>query len=116
MKKGSLLIKDGKARKIMVAVAPEGKEIKALPEDSLTPVAVSTEVASLNMGSIFYAIPYLTNNGTRREPMAHTCKNCGAVADDPGHLCDPCGMRKNAAFVVIPKSNINICARTNWLP
>ncbi|MFN2353324.1 MAG: hypothetical protein ABR512_02210 [Desulfopila sp.] len=21
--------------------------------------------------------------------MAHTCKNCGAVADDPGHLCDP---------------------------
>lgn len=21
--------------------------------------------------------------------MAHTCKNCGAVADDPGHLCNP---------------------------
>lgn len=21
--------------------------------------------------------------------MAHTCKSCGAVADDPGHLCDP---------------------------
>ncbi len=21
--------------------------------------------------------------------MAHTCKNCGAVADDPGHLCAP---------------------------
>lgn len=21
--------------------------------------------------------------------MAHLCKSCGAVADDPGHLCDP---------------------------
>jgi uncharacterized Zn finger protein len=21
--------------------------------------------------------------------MAHSCKSCGAVADDPGHLCDP---------------------------
>ncbi len=21
--------------------------------------------------------------------MAHTCKSCGAVADDPGHLCAP---------------------------
>ena len=21
--------------------------------------------------------------------MAHTCDNCGAVADDPGHLCNP---------------------------
>ena len=21
--------------------------------------------------------------------MAHTCQNCGAVADDPGHLCNP---------------------------
>jgi len=21
--------------------------------------------------------------------MAHTCKSCGAVADDSGHLCDP---------------------------
>jgi len=21
--------------------------------------------------------------------MAHTCKSCGAVADDPGHLCNP---------------------------
>lgn len=21
--------------------------------------------------------------------MAHTCNSCGAVADDPGHLCDP---------------------------
>ena len=21
--------------------------------------------------------------------MAHTCKTCGAVAEDPGHLCTP---------------------------
>lgn len=21
--------------------------------------------------------------------MAHTCKSCGAKADDPGHLCSP---------------------------
>lgn len=21
--------------------------------------------------------------------MAHTCQSCGAVADDPGHLCNP---------------------------
>lgn len=21
--------------------------------------------------------------------MTHTCQNCGAVADDPGHLCNP---------------------------
>jgi hypothetical protein len=21
--------------------------------------------------------------------MAYTCKNCGAVADEPGHLCNP---------------------------
>jgi hypothetical protein len=21
--------------------------------------------------------------------MAHTCKSCGAVAEDPGHLCAP---------------------------
>ena len=21
--------------------------------------------------------------------MAHTCQNCGATAEDPGHLCNP---------------------------
>ena len=21
--------------------------------------------------------------------MAHTCKTCGSMADDPGHLCNP---------------------------
>jgi len=23
--------------------------------------------------------------------MVYTCKNCGAVAPEPGHLCNPCG-------------------------
>jgi RNA polymerase subunit RPABC4/transcription elongation factor Spt4 len=24
--------------------------------------------------------------------MAYTCKNCGAVADAHGNLCNPCGV------------------------
>ncbi len=23
--------------------------------------------------------------------MSYTCKQCGAIADAPGHLCNPCG-------------------------
>lgn len=30
-----------------------------------------------------------TMTTNKEEKMAHTCKNCGAIADDPGHLCDP---------------------------
>ncbi len=30
--------------------------------------------------------------------MAYTCKNCGAVADDPGHLCNPCGDTTTCSF------------------
>ncbi len=30
--------------------------------------------------------------------MAYTCKNCGAVADAPGHLCNPCGEAENCSF------------------
>lgn len=30
--------------------------------------------------------------------MAYTCKNCGAVADAPGHLCNPCGDKENCSF------------------
>ncbi len=30
--------------------------------------------------------------------MTHTCKNCGAVAKDPGHLCNPCDDRKKCRF------------------
>jgi hypothetical protein len=34
----------------------------------------------------------------RSELMAYTCKNCGAVADAPGHLCNPCGDAQNCSF------------------
>jgi hypothetical protein len=30
--------------------------------------------------------------------MAYTCKNCGAVANEPGHLCNPCGDKSKCAF------------------
>lgn len=30
--------------------------------------------------------------------MSHTCKNCGAVADDPGHLCNPIGDKVACSF------------------
>ncbi|MFC1824707.1 hypothetical protein ACFL9T_18520 [Thermodesulfobacteriota bacterium] len=30
--------------------------------------------------------------------MAYTCKNCGAVADEPGHLCNPCGDPAKCSF------------------
>lgn len=35
--------------------------------------------------------------------MAHTCKSCGAVADDPGHLCDP----------VVEKLDCKFCGATD---
>jgi hypothetical protein len=35
--------------------------------------------------------------------MAYTCKNCGAVADAPGHLCNPCGDAENCSFCGAPK-------------
>ncbi len=30
--------------------------------------------------------------------MAYTCKNCGAVANEPGHLCNPCGDEAKCSF------------------
>ena len=30
--------------------------------------------------------------------MAYTCKNCGAVANEPGHLCNPCGDKAKCSF------------------
>lgn len=30
--------------------------------------------------------------------MAHTCQNCGAVADDPGHLCNPADVHLHCDF------------------
>jgi hypothetical protein len=36
--------------------------------------------------------------------MAHTCKTCGAVAEDPGHLCDPCGDKSECSFCGVPQA------------
>ncbi len=30
--------------------------------------------------------------------MAYTCKNCGAVANEPGHLCNPCADKAKCSF------------------
>jgi len=30
--------------------------------------------------------------------MAHTCQSCGAVADDPGHLCQPTVEKVSCSF------------------
>jgi len=35
--------------------------------------------------------------------MAYTCKNCGAVANAPGHLCNPCGEPENCSFCGAPQ-------------
>ena len=35
--------------------------------------------------------------------MAYTCKNCGAVAEEPGHLCDPCGDAAKCSFCGKPE-------------
>jgi len=42
--------------------------------------------------------------------MAYSCKNCGAVADEPGHLCNPCGDEKNCSFCGTPNvDQTHIC-------
>lgn len=42
--------------------------------------------------------------------MEYTCKKCGAVADEPGHLCNPCGDESKCSFCGRPKVNSNhIC-------
>jgi len=38
----------------------------------------------------------------RRFVMAYTCKSCGAVADAPGHLCNPCGDAEKCSFCGTP--------------
>lgn len=35
--------------------------------------------------------------------MSYTCKTCGALANEPGHLCNPCG----------DKTSCNFCGTTN---
>jgi len=42
--------------------------------------------------------------------MAYTCKNCGAVANEPGHLCNPCGDKAKCGFCGAPEtSEKHIC-------
>jgi hypothetical protein len=42
--------------------------------------------------------------------MAHTCKTCGAVANDPGHLCSPCGDTTKCSFCGAPHTDTtHIC-------
>ena len=42
--------------------------------------------------------------------MAYTCKNCGAVADAPGHLCNPCGDKQKCSFCGAPEvDHTHIC-------
>jgi hypothetical protein len=42
--------------------------------------------------------------------MAYTCKNCGAVADEPGHLCNPCGDPQKCSFCGAPGvTHTHIC-------
>ena len=36
--------------------------------------------------------------------MSYTCKNCGAVANEPGHLCNPCGDAKKCSFCGVPQA------------
>ncbi len=35
--------------------------------------------------------------------MAHTCTTCGAVADSPGHLCNPCDDETSCSFCGAPE-------------
>ncbi len=30
--------------------------------------------------------------------MPYACKTCGAIAEDPGHLCNPCGEKQGCSF------------------
>lgn len=41
----------------------------------------------------------------RRPDMAYTCRNCGAVADAPGHLCNPCGDAAKCNFCGTPETD-----------
>jgi len=37
--------------------------------------------------------------------MAYTCKNSGAVASEPGHLCNPCGDAAKCSVCGTPKAD-----------
>lgn len=34
--------------------------------------------------------------------MAHTCKTCGALSEDSGHLCNPCDDKSECSFCGTP--------------
>ena len=44
-------------------------------------------------------------DGKEKKAMAYTCKNCGVVANDPGHLCNPCGDKSKCSFCGAPASD-----------
>ncbi|MBR9979950.1 MAG: hypothetical protein KFF50_02880 [Desulfatitalea sp.] len=37
--------------------------------------------------------------------MTYTCKRCGALANAPGHLCQPCNDRQKCRFCGRPDSD-----------
>ena len=42
--------------------------------------------------------------------MEYTCINCGAVAAEPGHLCNPCGDKAKCNFCGEPEMDTkHIC-------
>lgn len=42
--------------------------------------------------------------------MAYTCKTCGAIAEEPGHLCDPCGEEQGCSFCGAPNVSLkHVC-------
>lgn len=42
--------------------------------------------------------------------MAHTCSTCGAMADDPGHLCNPTEAVISCSYCNAPDVGVNhIC-------
>jgi hypothetical protein len=45
----------------------------------------------------------VAGHGKGGQHMAYTCKNCGAVAEAPGHLCNPCGDASKCSFCGAPQ-------------
>jgi hypothetical protein len=44
--------------------------------------------------------------------MSYTCKRCGAVANEPGHLCNPCGDRSKCSFCGAPDTTAtHVCSQ-----
>ncbi|MCK7513258.1 MAG: hypothetical protein MZV70_60665 [Desulfobacterales bacterium] len=57
------------------------------------------------------------NDTIEEVTMAYTCKNCGAVANEPGHLCNPCGDKAKCSFCGSPGCGpASTSARTSSRP